>query len=272
MELVDQQLRSLPSVDGYFVVEPGKRFFVRYRVQKTADATSDLGIKVTVDGRLLESVQPVRSSEEETIILAGFPIWQLGHCSYRAFEFAWSRGGAGGTTALSSTTSSATSTINSSMNTNIGTVVVEAFPTTYSSGEPKYSSVSSVSQVKATQPREDKKFFETASVSAAPGAVIARVSKPASMAIQWQSSTASSRRMIYYDTALNLELRGVLNREQHAHLLPAEPDEKPNSFKKRAAAAPLSETVEIMTIDLLDDQETKVTVEKRPRKIHDLVD
>jgi hypothetical protein len=264
VELIDEQLRSLPCVDGYFIVEPGKRFFVRYRVQKQADSATDLGIKVTVDGQLLESVQPVRSSEEETIILAGFPIWQMGHCAYRAFEFAWSR--------RKAATSTAGGTFPSA---SIGSVLVEAFPTTYSSAEPKYSSVSSVSQVRAAPPQEDKKFFETASVSAAPGAVIARVSKPASMVIQWQCSTASSRRMIYYDTALNLELRGVLNREQHAHLLPAEQvdDRKtPSNSRKRTAATPVSETVEIMTIDLLDDQETKVTVEKRPRKIHDLVE
>lgn len=204
-------------------------------------------------------MQPIRSSNSEAVSLAGFPVWQNGKCSYRAFELASSRvqnHGSDGSAASSSM---------------LGSVKVEVFPMTFVSAAPKYSTASAPTQAKASV-RGDKKFFETPSVSAAPGRLLAEVSKPASMAIGWQGAI-SSRKVVFYDTALNLELRGVVNRREHAHLLPPDPNDEEVDREARARKRriqPLSDTVDVITIDLLDEENEKITIEKRPRAVLDI--
>jgi hypothetical protein len=94
---------------------------------------------------------------------------------------------------------------------------------------------------------------------------------------------------VHYDTAANLELRGILTREAHpelAHLLPAEPQEAP----RRAPAPhprkrdPLPDTEHHTVIDLvgaslvlscffsdtcsqMDDDNVIITIAKRPKRV-----
>lgn len=264
MELLNGDLQPLPCVDGNFVVVHGEPFYVRYVVEKREDAPSDLGIVLTVDGQKLQSVQPITSPGTHTIIVPGFSYWKQGHLFYLSFLPTSSRT----SDAASATTSAAL----------VGTVGLEVFACRFRTDPARpssYSSTGPVRQAETARPGGDRKFFETPGTTAAPGGVKYRTKGVSTMTLEEQGGVPIATMLIRYDTATNLELRGILNREQHAHLLP--PDEMPPKDprpqeKRRPRDKPISEFVEVTTIDLLDPDNPKVTVEKRPRKIHDLVE
>lgn len=264
MELLNGDLQPFSCVDGNFVVEEGKVFYVRYVVEKREDAPSDLGIVMTVDGQKLQSVQPITSPGTHTIIVPGFSYWKQGQLFYLSFLPTASRT----SDAASATTSAAL----------VGTVGLEVFACRFRTDPARpssYSSTGPVRQAETARPGGDRKFFETPGTTAAPGGVNYRIKDVSTMTLEEQGGVPIATMRIGYDTATNLELRGILNREQHAHLLP--PDEMPPKDprpqeKRRPRDKPISEFVEVTTIDLLDPDNPKVTVEKRPRKIHDLVE
>lgn len=67
---------------------------------------------------------------------------------------------------------------------------------------------------------------------------------------------------MYYETPLILELRGVLNREEHADLLPeVDEEERRPVVQKR----PPSEFMDIISIDLTNDNEV-ITMQKRVKR------
>jgi hypothetical protein len=61
------------------------------------------------------------------------------------------------------------------------------------------------------------------------------------------------RYTIFYDTAANLELRGILNREEHSHLLPAEALDQSPPRRRAPNREPISELWKEIVLDLVDD-------------------
>jgi hypothetical protein len=126
---------------------------------------------------------------------------------------------------------------------------------------PDYSSPARATQVTAgIVPGDNKKFFEVAAVSTVPGAVVdtvkaaAREKGPKGTEKHSYRNQIVSEFAVHYDTAANLELRGILTREAHpelAHLLPAEPQEEPRRAAPQRKRDPLPDTEHHTVVDLV---------------------
>lgn len=249
LALVDSKLRPLPYVDGYYIVKPGTRFYIRYVVNNPKGA--QLGATLDVDGQTLESVQPICQEGLNTIVTPGFPQWFKGTVVYRAFV------------PCSSTkngTASATST-------SIGTVSLKVLSCRYRNDDKRpstYSSTVPVTQVTSSAV-DGIKFWQRPGTSTKPDSVIYRGKPNNGTVLQELNQSPVATLTIKYDTATNLGLRGVLNRKEHSHLLPYEGPHPILQQQKR----PYSDFVQVTTIDLTGDH-ALITTETKRRNVLDL--
>lgn len=252
LALVDSKLRPLQYVDGYYIVKPGTRFYIRYVVNNPNGA--QLGATLDVDGQTLESVQPICREGLNTIVTPGFSIWHEGRVFYRAFMPA------------SSTTNGAAS----ATTTSIGTVELKVFECRFRNDAKRpsvYSSTVPVTQITRSTV-DDIKFWAERGISTKPGSVIYRGKPNDGMVLEQRNPVPSATMMIKYDTATNLALRGVLNPGEHSHLLSGE-GPHPILQQKRPRNEPSSDFKQVTTIDLTGDH-ALITTETKRRNVLDL--
>lgn len=262
LDLVDAEGTPFPWVTHrgarLYVVPPQQPFAIRYVVAR-APGTPDWGATVLLDGVRLEAVQPLRAVGSQTVLVPGYPVWTNGTLSYRTFVFASSR--------VAPDPAVPAAPQLGPPQPRVGSVCVEVATAAFAATtEPvTYSSEAHAAQVKAHSGGDSKKFFETPALSAAPGPRVEAHIPRAGMRLH-ATGVLVAARTIHYDSALNLELRGVLTRPQHNHLLPPEHAyEAPRRVKREAEPQPLSEWVETTTIDLCDEDNVVVTTARKKR-------
>ena len=262
IRLSDSAGTSYPSVDTpdgrrFFVADEGQAFEIRF-VMYGQPANPDLVAHIWVDGQKLDFRQVIVRGEGK---VRGFPDWSTGHCNYNEFVFAGSKSAERGAQ-VSHTPSQ------------VGTVRLRTRSATISKQEPKkvVSNQTPPKQVKiSSRIADSKKFFETPALSAKAGNRIISAAPTGGYGWHWHIVSEGrdvSQKTIFYDTATNLLLRGILNYEEHAHLLPPV-DEGPVA-KKRVKREPLSLTLNHVVIDLLDDDDVIITTTTRPRQYKDV--
>ncbi len=284
---------ELPNV----VNEEGRRYFVSteglgFSIKVLLSAgPAKHGGKFTLDGNPVGNGFVFRNCTS----LLGFP---ENDGSYSEFTFRRSRG----EEALRGNVQVA------SVNENIGSLKFELFRVEehVSSYSSSFSARPSAKQVVAAPNArvDNKKFFEVSEVSglrycqvlcivilinlsvvvvvvvvfffptAAPGRKIEVGSANRSSRTHRQKSysivgEAIAQRTVYYDTARNLELRGILNREQHAHLLP--PPSPPRTPPRRGVKRePISDMRKDIVIDLVDDEDCIIVESTKKRQFLDV--
>ena len=274
-ELTDAEMTPLPSVldsrsrKRFFLAKAGDAFRIRVRFSNAIQiaAGARLLTDVFVDGEKLRVSW--HKNPGATLDVRGCPTaWSEAGTEYRELVFALNRRQADAAAPMAGSSTAGSIQVD----------VYEATPYTKERkrGVDKLGGLKPKAPVRS--PGDNKKFFENPTLAATQGKVISTIPKlsPASgLVTSYSPVRLLARETIYYEDAETLELRGIIDRESHPHLVPflpppPSPEHVSSAVKRERSKKPVSDTQECTIIDLCDDEEVVITIYKRPRPSLDL--